>query len=368
MKIATMVRSYLPSPRPSDIVYAPIDLAMQIAERMVARGHSVDYFGPNSTTVRGASVQTLNLRPLAQDATGFKTVIEATELTSHYLPGLWDGYLAREMFARAARGQYDLLHFHHPETALPYVHLYPDVPVIYTLHEALEPLYREILEMYETPNQYYVSVSNNQRSNAPDLPYIATVYNGINAELFELSEEHDDYLLFVGRIVHEKGVREAIKVAQMTDHRLIIIGPIHPGQEAYFEQHVQPYLNDKIVYLGFIKQDDLPKYFQRAKALLMPIQWEEPFGMTMAEAMCCGTPVIAFGRGSVKEVLRDGVSGYVVDSVSEMADVVIGKIDQIKPRDCHEHIMDKFTFDHMVNGYEKAYKKVLRTFRQRSSS
>ena len=359
-----MVRAYIPAPRPADMLYAPIDLAVQIGEGLTKLGNSVDFFGPEGTQLEHSNVVTLDLRPLVHNLDEFRHLLDTPDLMSHYVPGLWDGFFVKEMFERAHKGEYDLLHFHHPETALPYVGLYPDVPVVYTLHEALSPLYKEVLEMYQTANQYYVSISNNQRLIAPDLPYIQTVYNGVDTDLFRYSASHDNYLLFVARIVPDKGVKEAIRVAQLTKSHLIIIGPTYKDQQPYFDKHIQPYLNDRITYLGFVPHEELVPYFQKAKAFLMPIQWEEPFGMTMAEAMSCGTPVIGFRRGSVPEVVKDGKTGFVVDTLEEMAEAV-KKIDSIDRHDCHKHAMAHFSFAKMAAGYNVAFKKVLRRANKR---
>ncbi|HYG83294.1 MAG TPA: glycosyltransferase family 4 protein [Verrucomicrobiae bacterium] len=366
MKIATMVRGYIPAPRPADMVYAPIDLAVAISEQLTKRGHEVTYFGPNGTHLR-AEVETRNLRPLAHNYEEFAGLLKNIDALSHHVPGMWDAYLVREMFERARQGEFDLLHFHHPESALPYVHLYPDVPVIYTLHDPINPLFREVLEMYQTPSQYFVSISENQRIPAPDLPYVATVYNGIDTDVFELTEEKDDYLLFAGRINQQKGVKEAIQVAQQTDHRLLILGPIYADQQEYFDQHVKPHLNEKILYLGFVERETAVRYFQKAKAFLMPIQWEEPFGLTMAEAMACGTPVIAMRRGSVPEVVADKKTGYIVDSVTEMAEAV-AKVKRIKPENCRKHVEERFSTDKMVDGYEAAFQKAIEQFQQYKNS
>lgn len=358
MKIATMVRGYIPAPRPSDLVYAPIDLAVEITEGLNTRGHSVTYFGPNSSHLL-APVETRNLRPLVHNGQEFRDLLESPDLLTHYAPGMWDNYLVKDMFDRARKGEFELLHFHHPEVALPYVDLYPEVPVVYTLHENLDHWYKEMLEMYLTPNQYYISISNHQRMPAPDLPYTATVYNGTDTDYFAFSAEHEDYLLSVGRITPEKGIKEAVQVAQATQHRLLIIGPIYPDKQEYFDQYVKPYLDDKIVYLGFTAHEDLPRYFQKAKAFLMPIQWEEPFGLTMTEAMSCGTPVIAFRRGSVPEVVANNKTGFIVNSVAEMIKAV-EKVDQIDPAACRTHVEAKFSIEKMVDGYEAALASVLR--------
>jgi glycosyltransferase involved in cell wall biosynthesis len=368
MKIATMVRGYIPAPRPNDMVYAPIDLAVAISEFLTKWGHSITFFGPNGTSSTCATVVTNNLRALVHNQEEFKTMVENTDLLLHGVSTGWDNFLARDMFERARQGEFDLLHFQHPEVALPYVHLYPEVPVVYTLNDPIYPDFRELLEMYHTPNQFFVSISNNQRLPAPDLNFVDTVYNGVDTELFSYSDEpRDDYLLAAGRIVPEKGIKEAIQVAQATDSRLLIIGPVYSSHQEYFDQHIKPHLNEKILYLGFVEQKNLVRYFQKAKAFLMPIQWEEPFGLTMAEAMACGTPVIALNRGSVPEVLVNKKTGYIVNSVTEMIEMV-KKVKSIKPENCRKHVEENFSFERMVKGYEAAFTKVIETCKQQSCS
>lgn len=359
MKIATIVRGYLPAPRPDDMIYAPIDLAVATTEKLVERGHTVDYYGPLGTNLRASNVVTLNQRSRVKNYDDFAKLLASVDDLAHYLPNLWDTIFVREMFERAQRGEYDLLHFHHPEMALPYVHLYPDVPVVYTLHDPVTPEFKEMYEQYQTPNQHFISISNNQRQAAPDLPYAATIYNGIDLNRFAYSEEeHDDYLLFAGRIVPEKGVKEAIQVAQQTDRQLYIIGRVAADQQGYFDQHIRPHLNEKILYLGFVAQEQVVRYYQKAKAFMMPIQWEEPFGLTMAEAMACGTPVLALRRGSVSEVVEHGKTGFVVDTLSDMA-AAVDRLDEIRPEDCHRHVVERFAADIMVDQYEQVFEAIL---------
>ena len=367
MKIAMMVRGYLPSPRPSDIIYAPIDLAVAIAKGLTARGHAVTYFGPQGTEIPGVTVETLNFRPLVHNQKEFGELTNDTEKLMHYIPELWDKRYAVEMFDRGEAGDFDLLYFHHPETALPQATMRSSVPVAYTLHDPVYDWYRELFELYASPNQHFISISNNQRRDAPDLPYAATIYNGVDTSLWEYAPEHEDYLLFAGRIVPQKGIKEAIKVAQETNHRLLIIGPVYDDHREYFDQYIKPHLNDKILYLGFMEQEQLVKYYQKAKAFLMPIQWEEPFGLTMAEAMACGTPVIALRRGSVPEVIVDGKTGFIVDSIGEMIEAV-GKIDEIKRKDCHRHVIDTFSIDKMVDAYERTFRDIILYTKQQTPS
>jgi glycosyltransferase involved in cell wall biosynthesis len=360
-----MVRGYIPVPRPEDMVYAPIDLALSVAEGLTARGHQVTFFCPNgsvgsagSTTVQ---IETLNLRALVHNQAEFKEFRADTEQLTHYVPEMWDKYFTMEMLRRAQRGQYDLLWFHHAENALDVASEFPTVPIVYTVHDPIYPWYREMFELYESPNQHFISISKNQRRDAPDFPYLATVHNGIDPGHWPISTDPEDYLLYAGRIVPEKGVKEAIQVAKKTNHRLLIVGPVHPGaSQDYYDQYIRPQLDDQILHLGFVERGQMWRYYQKAKAVLTPVQWEEPFGLTTIEAMACGTPVISLNRGAAPEIIVDGKTGFVVDSIAEMIKAV-GKIGRINRNDCREHVKAKFSSSNMVDGYEAAFRKVLRT-------
>ncbi len=358
MKIAMMVRAFMASPVPNDIAYSPTGVAVAIAEGLAARGHEITFFGPEGTKLNGVEIVTNSVRPLATTAQQLHELVTVTDLFKDYIPSLYDQYMVRDMFERAMAGEFEALLFHHPESALGFAKLYPKVPVIYVLHDYLDESRRLVLEMNLSPNQHFISISNSQRRDAPDLPYADTVYNGINTDLFSFCDEAEDYLMYVGRIVPEKGVKEAIHVALQTGRRLIITGQVTPLNQWYFDEYIKPHLNDRILYLGLIDQEQLAKYYQKAAALLVPIRWEEPFGLTMAEAMACGAPVIAFRRGSVPEVVVDGKTGFIVENTSEMIET-IENIGKIKRRDCRQHVEKNFTTHHMVSHYESAISSIL---------
>lgn len=362
MKIAMMVRSFITMPRPSDMIYAPIDLALAIAKGLGARGHQVTLFSPLGTEVYGENISTesMNLRPLVRSQADFDELLDNTELLAHGQPWLWDRYMVNEIYKRAASGEFDLLHFHHPESALSAATEYPKVQTVYTLHDPIYPWYKELYELFASDNQHFISISNNQRRDASDLPYLDTVYNGIDLDLFTFSEEHDEYLLISGRITAEKGIREAIQVAKDSDHKLLIIGPVNHGSQDYFDRYIKPELNENILYLGRMDQDQLVKYYQKAKAFLTPIQWEEPFGLTTVEAMACGTPVISLHRGAAPEIIVDGKTGFIVHSLNEMVEA-IAKIDQIKRQDCRSRVEAEFSNERMVDRYENAFRQLLET-------
>lgn len=353
-----MVRGYLAAPRPKDIVYAPIDLAIAIGEGLVKRGHTVDFYGPLGTKLE-TGVVTKNLRPLVQNQPEIRDLFGDTARMSHYVPELWDRYLSNEMFKRAKKGDYDILHFHHPEVALPDAVRNKDIPVAYTLHDPTHSWYKEIYELYSSPNQHFISISDNQRRDAPDLNYVRTAYNGINIEHFPFSDQPEDYLLIAGRIVPEKGFKEAIQIAKQTNNRLLIIGPTYPDTQGYFDQYIKPHLSDKILYLGFVENDQMWRYFQKAKAFLTPVQWEEPFGLTTIEAMACGTPTISLRRGAAPEIIKDGRTGFIVDSIAEMA-AAVDKIGTINRADCRAEAIERFSHEKLIDAYEDAFTQILR--------
>lgn len=355
MRIATMVKGYITVPTPSDIIYAPADLGLQIANGLISRGHSVDFYAPKGSQTSPSRLVSLELEPLANSYESFQTLLVNPAYASDNILALWDMYLAEEMFKRAAMGDYDVLLFHHPEVALPFVRRYPNVHVAYIMHDPITSLQTQTLEMHASPNQHIISISNKQRETAPHLPYLDTIYNGIDTDYFTPGSKTRDYLLFLGSILPRKGTKEAIEVALKSGEQLVIAGPTYPDNQDYFNTFVKPFIDDKqIRYLGHVPHDQTAELFQNAKAFLMPIQWEEPFGLTMAEALACGTPVIAMNRGSVPEIIEDGKTGYVVSSVDEMVKAV-KKVNTIDQKVCREIAEKRFSVDAMVDAYEQAF-------------
>jgi len=211
--------------------------------------------------------------------------------------------------------------------------------------------------MFQSKNQYYVSISNAQRKPAPDLNWIETVYNGLDLKLFPFSAKPRNHYLFLGRLLPTKGVAEAIMAVKRAKQSLIIAGI--PNEGYYWEKKIKPSLGKDIKYVGNIPYEKTYKYYGQAKALLCPIQWEEPFGLTFIEAMACGTPVIAFNRGSVPEVIKDKKVGFIVNSIGEMT-VAIKKINEISRRKCRNWVEKKFSLKKMVDDYEKVFLKIFK--------
>src|SRR5664279_2889066 len=214
MKIATMVRSFLQTPVPNDVAYSPSTVSINITDGLVKRGHDVTFFGPEGTTST-AKVETCGIRPLAKTQKELDDLTGSPDLFTNYMFGLYDSKMAQNMLERASKGEFDCVIFHHFESVLALAKLYPKVPIIYILHDYLDERRRVVIELHSSPNQHFISISNSQRRDAPDLNYLATVYNGIDINHFTFSDEHEDYLMVSGRITPEKGIKEAVQVLSL---------------------------------------------------------------------------------------------------------------------------------------------------------
>jgi len=263
----------------------------------------------------------------------------------------WECLHIAELFKRA--DEFDLIHNHFDFLPLSYSGL-THTPIVTTIHGFSSPA---ILPVYKEYNDsaYYVAISEADKS--PELDYSATIHHGINLEQFPFQEEKGDYLLFFGRIHPDKGVHEAIKVAHKTGKRLIIAGIVQ--DEVYFRDKIEPHIDGLMVeYIGSVGPEKRQAIMGGALALLHLIHFDEPFGLSVVECMACGTPVIAFGRGSMPELINDGSTGFIVDGV-EAAVQAVDRIDTINRRLCREEVEKHFTCRRMAHEYVVVYHKIL---------
>lgn len=353
-----MVRGFLETPVPNNIAYSPATVAKSIAEGLQNSNHTVTFFGPEGTKLDVSAVETCSLHPIAKTQSELDEFLSSPDLFENYRPSLYDTYVAKQILQRAAKKEFDCVIFHHFESALPVASLFPTVPIIYILHDFIDEHRRQAMELHSSPNQHFISISNSQRRDAPDLNYAATIYNGIDTELFTTDGEPEDYLMISGRVTPDKGVKEAVQIALQTGKRLLISGSLSKPDSWYFDAHIKPFLNNKILFLGMLEREQLVKYYQKAAGLLVPIQWQEPFGLGMAEANACGTPVIAFNRGSVPELVKDKQTGFIVNNSAEMI-MAIEKLPSIKRKDCREHAVANFSIEKMVKNYDTVLREII---------
>lgn len=212
-------------------------------------------------------------------------------------------------------------------------------------------LFKELAVLFGAFDTKIITISNAQRKNYPDLQYLATVYNGVDIDKFPFNDKPQDYFFMAGSIGRHKNQGAAIKVAKKLGVKLILVGKIR--DQDYYQEIKKDIDGEKIKWLGEVSFEEKVKLYREAKAFLFPILWQEPFGLVMIEAMSCGTPVVAFNRGAVSEVLLNNKTGFVVENDSQMIEAV-RNIDSIDRRTCRRHIEESFTIERMVDGYEKA--------------
>jgi glycosyltransferase involved in cell wall biosynthesis len=206
-----------------------------------------------------------------------------------------------------------------------------------------------------------VSISDSQRRPIPDANWRATVHHGLPCDAFAFDADGGDYLVYLGRMSPEKRVDRAIEIARRSGVRLRIAAKIYPEEQAYFEETLQPLIQSSgnlVEFLGEIDQAGRQELLGRAAAFLFPIEWPEPFGLVMIESLACGTPVIAWRRGSVPEVLEDGVTGYVVDSVDDAVSAV-GRIGRLNRATCRREFEHRFDAARMARDYVGVYRGVI---------
>lgn len=359
LRIALFCTTNHPLPVPKNIIHAPLVLTNQLAEELSKRGHKVSLFASSNSRVKTFKLVKCGL-PITK-LPFFQKIKEMNDDTKilRYIT-LYQQKVLAEIYWQAKN--FDLIHLHLSdlEHIIPFAK-YSPTPTVITLHDRITPFRKIIFQQArEIKNLYLIPISNIQRRHLHRANYLPTVYHGIDANQYPYKLKTGKYLITVGRLVPEKGIDVAVKIARKTNLPLKILGKKYergPGQ-IYWQKKIKPYLNKKIQYLSMIPPYRLATYYQNAKALLFPIQWEEPFGLVMIEAMACGTPVIAFRKGSVPEVVKDGVTGFIVETEKEMISAV-EKIDQIDRADCRAWVEKKFSLERMISNYEKVYYKIL---------
>lgn len=338
MKIAQLVSNLHPTnPLASKAIYSHVG---SLSEGLVKKGHEVHLFATTDSETNAqlhASGPALSTMELSEDIRKYYMIEHASKCYEF------------------ARGNIDVIHSHYNLISSFFNNLI-DVPTIISVHSPIEDRIRPFLELHR--NNRYISFSLAQRKQMPNLNWYANIYHGVDTNLFKFDPEPEDYFVFLGRITQDKGLHFAIEAAKVCGVPLRIAGTSYPA-EGYWQKSVEPHINGvSIRYFGELSFEAKIAFLQKAKAVLFPITWNEPFGYVMIEAMSCGTPVIGYNSGSVPEIVQHGETGFVVNNVEEMIDAIkrINEIDRAKVRKRAELY---FSVEKMVTGYEKIYKRIL---------
>jgi glycosyltransferase involved in cell wall biosynthesis len=312
-----------------------------LSDELVRQGHHVTLFASGDSSTKATLVPAW---PRALRLSG-----ESGDFLTFHL-------LLVEMVARRA-AEFDVMHFH-----IAHVHESVarrlDTPHVTTMHGRLDlpglvPLYRELSDVP------LISISNAQRSPLPHANWIGTVHHGLPPGLLSFRAVPDNYLAFLGRISPEKRVDRAIAIATACGIPLRIAAKVDPADQDYFRRDIEPLLDHPLVeFVGEIGEADKGEFLGRARALLFPIDWPEPFGLVMIESFACGTPVIAFRGGSVDEIVDEGVTGFIVEDL-DAAVAAVDRIDSVDRRGCRERFDRRFTDWRMASEYVRIYRHVI---------
>jgi glycosyltransferase involved in cell wall biosynthesis len=318
--------------------YGPWELVVStLTEGLVRRGVDVTLFATAD------SITTAKL--VAVSPTGYS---EDSRLNAK----VYEGLHIAAAFERS--NEFDLIHNHFDFLPVTYSRLVR-TPVVTTIHGLSSEQNLEVFRAYNDI-AWLVAISDSDRR--PSLRYCATIHHGLPIDDFTFEPTRGDYLLYFGRIHPDKGTAEAIEVARRTDRKLVIAGIIQDA--AYFEEEVKPFIDGhRVVYAGSVGPEERNRLLGGALALLHLINFDEPFGLSVIEAMATGTPVIAFRRGSMPEIVNDGTSGFLVDTVDEAIDAV-ERLVGVNRASVRQWAKEHFSAERMVDDYLELYQRILR--------
>ncbi len=355
MKIGVYCTNNLIYPVPKQAIYANMTIAGTVADELSNLGHDVTFFAPEGTITK-ARLKTFDMLPFSSP----KIYTKYNHPTASYH---YEDLMLAQAFRYMQENGFDIFHSHaRPFSILNYAPIQMKLPVLATIHDPItDDAYKILHEYNRFDNLYLASLTYSQRTPRPKVKWVGNAYNGTNTSHWQFNNHPDSYLLTVGRIMPNKGVDIAVRIALKSGRKLKIVGSYYPGDEHYFNNKIKPFLGKQIEYLGQQSKKDLIKLYSNAYAFLMPLRWEEPFGLVMIEAMASGTPVIATNRGSVPEIIKDGVTGFIAKNNSTSTWLrLLNKIDTIKRNDCRKYAERKFSTKTMAKNYLKLYEKILR--------
>jgi glycosyltransferase involved in cell wall biosynthesis len=371
-----------------DIIFAPLPIAIDLAHGLITKGHDVFFYADKAVKTDAHVIPGNEI--LVNKTITFHKLRDADGLANKYktynvIKADFENELTMKAYKDAENGMLDIIHSFHDFSA----HYFNEVtqfPTLYTLHDPLpqttNTIEYERLKLFRHHN--YISISLSQQKSIVPLNFVANIYHGLSLAKYAFSETSSDDLVFIGRLLPDKGVATAIQLAHGMGKKLDIASSDAYTESEYYKKTIAPYVeNGKISISGFFQNDkQKASFLGKGKAFLFPLQWEEPFGLVMIEAMACGTPIIAFARGSVPEIVVDGETGFLVNPSDEdirgnfivkktgvegMKEAVARLYDLSPQRyallrsAARRRVEEKFTVEQMVTNYETVYKRILLT-------
>lgn len=341
-------------------------VAREVIRGLIKKGHNVTVIAPIGSSVEAR----LHLIETIEPLTKRKVSLFDEESIAYSL--------IHGSIAASHGSSFDVIHNHMEHLFLPFTQ-FIKTPVVTTIHGVNFPKSAKALFSYYH-NHPYISISNKSREILPFVNFSYTVYNGIDIQKYQVSEKKGKQMVFLGRLVPEKGAHIAIELSKLTGLPLIIAGQKETGAEVYYKEIKEKASLSDVTFWEWLDFPVKVKLLQDARVVVFPISWEEPFGLVMVEAMACGTPVVAYARGSVPEVVKDGITGFIINSSDEdkrgkwivdktgigglvkainnirtMSEEEYKKMSQA----CRKHVEDNFTVEKMVEGYIEVYEKIL---------
>lgn len=339
MKVAMVSTPFISVP-PS--AYGGTELIVyELVEGLTARGHEVTLFAPFDSRT-------------------------TAELCSLYEHACWPPDPMHDLnhvswaLREVQHGSFDMIHAH-SAAALAVSRFLPGMPLVYTIHHVRDATLSSYYSFF--PGVHYVAISTDQVRREIPLPMVEVIHHGLDPSVYDWRERGDDYVCFVGRLSEVKGPHVAIDAAERAGVPICVAGEIHDADAAFGDREVTPRLGRAhVTFLGPVGIDRKAPLLRGARAMLMPISWDEPFGLVMIEAMLSGCPVVAFPRGSVPELVEDGLTGFIVRDAEEMADAIRpgGRVDGFDRRRCRERAVERFSSARMVEQHERLYRSLVR--------
>lgn len=335
-----------------------------LANGLAKNGHEVHMLGTGDSYIPGVKIL-----PSSQ----YSFINKGSFENSFYAHTAMLTKLAEDV--RKIGNDYDIVHNHtYPEFINLLVADSISTPIVTTIHAQPFEEYDQAMSIFND-RTYFISISNSHKNNFKKTKIYDVVYNGIDTDLYSFEDKKGDYLLWLGRLskakdkngnfMDPKGVTWAIQLAKKTKSKLILSGNVEDMD--FYQKLIKPNLDDLILWVGAVgpelplSKQEVASFMQKARCFLMTVNWEEPFGLVVAEAMSCGTPVIGFDRGAVPEIIEDGKTGYVVDHDDGIVGLehALSKIQSISPNKCRQRVLAHFSREKMVSRYEEVYENIL---------